>query len=102
MIPDLKSVSMDPNTFPDPEKFDPTRFLDGYGKCCGKNKFFPFSIGKYTAYTNYSELYLKQVRTPRSWNLEAVRCWWFEFYRGHFFLMFTCSVFLAAGLAAFK
>ena len=38
-----------------------------------------------------------------TWNLEAVRCWWFESYRGQdFFVMFTCSVFLTAGLAAFK
>ena len=38
-----------------------------------------------------------------TWNLEAVRCWWFKSYRGQdFFVMFTCSVFLAAGLAAIK
>ena len=38
-----------------------------------------------------------------TWKLEAVRCWWFKSYRGQdFFVMLTCSVFLAAGLAAFK
>ena len=36
-------------------------------------------------------------------NLEAVWCWWFESYRGQdISVMFTCSVFLAGGLAAFK
>ena len=40
----------------------------------------------------------------RRWtcNLEAVPCWGFKSYRGHGFGIVTCSVFLAAGLTAFK
>ena len=45
-MPNLWSVSMDPKTFPEPEKFDPTRFLNEHGKCSGQNKIMPFSIGK--------------------------------------------------------
>ena len=34
---------------------------------------------------------------------QEVQYWWFESYRRQeFFVMFTCSAFLAAGLAAFK
>ena len=41
----LESVGMDKDTFPEPQKFDPNRFLDESGKCVGQNKFVPFSLG---------------------------------------------------------
>ena len=47
VMPNLFSVAMDPEVFPEPEKFDPTRFLDDDGKVTGQNKIMPFSIGKY-------------------------------------------------------
>ncbi|KAK3086583.1 hypothetical protein FSP39_020630 [Pinctada imbricata] len=42
----LESVGFDPNTFPNPEKFDPDRFLDQDGNCIGQNRFMPFSLGR--------------------------------------------------------
>ena len=45
VTPNLLSVSMDDKTFPEPKRFDPTRFLDENGKCTGHNKIMPFSIG---------------------------------------------------------
>ncbi|KAK3103775.1 hypothetical protein FSP39_021778 [Pinctada imbricata] len=46
VILNLTSVNMDPETFPEPDKFKPERFLDADGKFCGKNKVIPFSLGR--------------------------------------------------------
>ncbi|XP_035671783.1 cytochrome P450 2U1-like [Branchiostoma floridae] len=47
LIPNLRSVHMDPAAWPDPEVFDPSRFLDGDGKVVNNPpSFLPFSTGR--------------------------------------------------------
>lgn len=48
VFPNLWAVLMDPTFFPEPEKFNPERFLTDDGKELKKNMdgFIPFSIGK--------------------------------------------------------
>ncbi len=46
IMPNLSNVHKDPLTFPDPERFDPTRFLDEEGKFKPHPKVIPFGIGK--------------------------------------------------------
>ncbi|CAH1264340.1 CYP2U1 [Branchiostoma lanceolatum] len=40
------SVHRDPNLWPGPDKFDPTRFLDDSGKYVRRDEVIPFSIGR--------------------------------------------------------
>ncbi|XP_070577292.1 cytochrome P450 18a1-like [Ptychodera flava] len=40
------SVHMDPDLWPCPEKFDPTRFLDEDGKLVQREGFMPYSLGR--------------------------------------------------------
>ena len=46
VLMNLTSVAMDPEIFPEPEKFLPGRFLDSNGKFSYQKKIFPFSLGK--------------------------------------------------------
>ncbi|KAK3082985.1 hypothetical protein FSP39_010875 [Pinctada imbricata] len=46
LLLNLESIGMDPKTFPNPEKFDPDRFLDQNGSCIGQSRFIPFSLGR--------------------------------------------------------
>ncbi|KAI8494246.1 hypothetical protein Bbelb_280060 [Branchiostoma belcheri] len=46
ILPNLWSLHMDPKYWPDPERFDPTRFLDADGQLApGTESFLPFSVG---------------------------------------------------------
>ncbi|XP_035684758.1 cytochrome P450 2U1-like [Branchiostoma floridae] len=47
VFPNLWSANMDPEFWPDPEKFDPSRFLDSDGKVVTRpESFMPFSTGR--------------------------------------------------------
>lgn len=48
VIPNLYSVSLDPNHWEEPTKFNPDRFIDSAGKIIKKDAFMPFSIGPRT------------------------------------------------------
>ena len=50
IIPNLYSVSLDPNYWKVPTKFNPDRFISDNGKLFKKDAFTPFSLGKYTLY----------------------------------------------------
>ncbi|XP_066278633.1 cytochrome P450 2U1-like [Branchiostoma lanceolatum] len=46
IVPNLWSLHMDPKYWPDPERFDPTRFLDADGQLAPRTEsFLPFSTG---------------------------------------------------------
>ncbi|XP_060557141.1 cytochrome P450 2U1-like [Ruditapes philippinarum] len=45
ILPMQYSVSMDPNLFKNPEKFDPGRFIDEEGQLINKLSFVPYSTG---------------------------------------------------------
>uniref|UniRef100_A0A1I8GZK7 Cytochrome P450 n=1 Tax=Macrostomum lignano TaxID=282301 RepID=A0A1I8GZK7_9PLAT len=42
----IQAVHSDPTNFPDPETFDPDRFIDSAGKFRPSERIIPFSIGK--------------------------------------------------------
>ena len=46
-MPNLYAVHYDPVTWPEPEKFKPTRHLTEEGKINKKEQLIPFSIGKF-------------------------------------------------------
>ncbi len=46
IMPNLSGVHKNPATFPDPEKFDPSRYIDKDGKFQPHPKIIPFGIGK--------------------------------------------------------
>ena len=43
----MYNVHKDPALFPEPEKFDPQRFLDSEGNVVNAHLVIPFSIGEY-------------------------------------------------------
>ncbi|XP_066271320.1 cytochrome P450 2U1-like [Branchiostoma lanceolatum] len=43
---DLRSVHHDPMLWPEPDKFDPTRFINDAGKYVKREEVIPFSIGR--------------------------------------------------------
>ena len=45
IIPNLYAVHHDPDVFPDPDLFDPSRFLDDKGQVTGKDRIIPFGLG---------------------------------------------------------
>ncbi|XP_070610267.1 cytochrome P450 2J5-like [Erythrolamprus reginae] len=45
IIPDLRSVLLDPEQWETPEKFNPKHFLDKDGKFIDREEFLPFGIG---------------------------------------------------------
>ncbi|XP_055355555.1 cytochrome P450 2U1-like [Paramacrobiotus metropolitanus] len=50
IYPNLYSAHMDPKFFPNPEKFDPDRFLDANGNIKKLEGYMPFSVGKRYCY----------------------------------------------------
>ncbi|XP_013774211.1 cytochrome P450 2U1-like [Limulus polyphemus] len=46
LLANLWNVHRDPKYWPEPEKFDPSRFLSSDGKVVKRESFIPFSIGK--------------------------------------------------------
>uniref|UniRef100_A0A670ZL12 Uncharacterized protein n=1 Tax=Pseudonaja textilis TaxID=8673 RepID=A0A670ZL12_PSETE len=46
IIPDLRSVLLDPEQWETPEKFNPNNFLDKDGKFIDREEFLPFGLGK--------------------------------------------------------
>lgn len=46
IIPLLYSCHMDPNLWDEPEKFEPTRFLDEEGRVRKPEQFIPFGVGR--------------------------------------------------------
>jgi cytochrome P450 family 2 subfamily U polypeptide 1 len=45
IMPNMYSVHHDPKYWPNPDKFDPGRFLDDDGKVIKRDELIPFSIG---------------------------------------------------------
>lgn len=45
-MPLLFAVHMDEKSWPNPEVFDPTRFIDENGKFYTPQNFIPFQVGK--------------------------------------------------------
>ncbi len=48
VIANLYAVHYDPNTFPQPEKFRPDRFIDVEGGLIKNDSVIPFGMGKYS------------------------------------------------------
>lgn len=46
VFPNMYSVHMDPNVWPQPDKFNPHRFFDDKGRI-DKKELIPFSVGEY-------------------------------------------------------
>nr|UOF76412.1 cytochrome P450 CYP18 [Xylotrechus quadripes] len=46
VVPLLHAVHMDPNLWEDPEKFNPTRFINAEGKVAKPEYFLPFGVGR--------------------------------------------------------
>lgn len=46
VLSNLYSCHMNPKYWPDPEKFDPTRFLDAEGRVFKPKAFMPFGVGR--------------------------------------------------------
>lgn len=55
MIPNLYSVHMDPEVWPEPTVFRPERFIDDSGCIVHKERVIPFSIGELLVYVQHSE-----------------------------------------------
>ena len=45
IIPEIRSIHMDPNEWPEPEVFRPERWIDDAGKVRKSDSFMPFSAG---------------------------------------------------------
>lgn len=46
VVPLLHAVHMDPTLWNEPEKFDPSRFINGEGKVQKPEYFLPFGVGR--------------------------------------------------------
>jgi cytochrome P450 family 2 subfamily U polypeptide 1 len=46
----ISSTNMDPELWPNPNKFDPKRFLNAEGSYKKPNRFIPFSVGEFSDY----------------------------------------------------
>ncbi|KAF5285647.1 hypothetical protein FQA39_LY16553 [Lamprigera yunnana] len=46
VVPLLHAVHMDPNLWDEPDKFNPSRFIDGEGKVNKPEYFIPFGVGR--------------------------------------------------------
>jgi cytochrome P450 family 33 len=46
VMPLISVVHLDDRIFPDPQRFDPTRFLDDNGQLKKVDQLIPFSVGK--------------------------------------------------------
>lgn len=46
VVPLLHAVHMDPNLWEDPEKFNPSRFINSEGKVTKPEYFLPFGVGR--------------------------------------------------------
>ena len=56
ILPLLWAVHMNPDLWEDPEKFQPSRFINEDGKIQKPEYFMPFGIGKFHNYIiNYKE-----------------------------------------------
>ena len=49
IIANLWAIHHNPNSWPNPDKFNPERFLDADGNVLEKEEFIPFSTGKYNS-----------------------------------------------------
>ena len=58
IIPNLASVHQDPTLWPNPEQFNPGRFLDEQGKYRKPDEFIPFGIGTYVCIHLIQDTYL--------------------------------------------
>lgn len=46
IMPQIGCINFDERLFPNPEQFDPDRFLDKAGNYCPSQNFIPFGVGK--------------------------------------------------------
>ena len=61
MMSSFYAVHKDPLLFPEPEKFDPHRFLDGNGDIIKSNLAIPFGIGKLKAGKRHAVHFCKSL-----------------------------------------
>lgn len=54
IVANLYSIHFDPEIYPEPEKFDPNRFLNSEGKRIKREGPYPFGLGKvYIIYQSF-------------------------------------------------